>query len=189
MIRSIALPLILLTAGFAGASSITYTESTTDTGSLNGIAFSSAAITMTFTGDTANVTSPESQIFVNEIGTLIVNIASLGSATFTDATQAVANHGNDLAGFGDNTIDAFILGTEYPALAIYALATAIGPITNTPLINSGTGFATNEGQLILTSVGNSTFTATLLASSAPEPTTMILVGLGLLVVPALRRLR
>jgi hypothetical protein len=169
----------LFGAGFASAASITYTDSAIGSGTLGGTAFTNSLITMTFTGDTSNVSSPMAGIFENTVGTLMLNIASLGSATFTDATQAVSNQTGTLAGFGDNTSGDFIMGTHDPTFATYGLTTSIGPITNSSVIDAGDPYETSQGELIFTSVGNATFTATLTSTSAPEPGSLVLVALGL----------
>ena len=64
------------------------------------------------------------------------------------------------------------------------LTTAIGPVTGTPLFNSGSIFATNLGNFILTSVGTPTFTATLGrqvgGQAAPTLSGWSMISLGLL---------
>jgi hypothetical protein len=68
---------------------IVYTEQATASGRLGGVAFTGAAVTLTMTNDTTNVTG-SAPIFVN-VGALTVNVTGVGTGIFTDATQAVAN--------------------------------------------------------------------------------------------------
>ena len=79
-----------------------------------------------------------------------------------------------LAGFADFTADLTILDTFSSAFATYGLSTAIGPVTGGAVFNSGTGFATTAGTLIIGSIsGDATFTATI-----PEPATWAMMALG-----------
>ena len=84
-----------------------------------------------------------------------------------------------LAGFSDFTTDEFILGTSSAVFATYYLHTAIGPVSESAIFNSGSSFATSAGTLVIGSLsGDSTFTATI-----PEPSTWAMMvaafaGLG-----------
>ena len=169
----------------ASAASILYTESAISDGSLGGQAFTGATVIMTFAGDTTNVIN-SAPFFFNRVGSLMVNVSGVGTATFTDAVQVVDNQSGTLAGFGDNTIDAFILGTVDPAFLSYDLQSTSGPISNNPVVNQGAAFATDQGDLILTNVSNSTFTATF-SGATPEPSTFAMLGIAALVAAAGRR--
>jgi hypothetical protein len=178
----------VLASELAKAGPITYTDSGVGFGSLNGTAFADSLITLTFEGDTANVT--DFGVALNQVGTLTLNIASLGTAIFTDAVQAVDNPdsfvpGFSVAGFGDNTTGFFILGTQDAALTTYDLKSSIGPITGIWDFNAGASFGTNHGAFVIQNMGPTTFSAT----TAPEPATMALFGFGLLGVAAIRQRR
>ena len=174
---------LLLGAGWANAAAITYTESATASGSLGGSAFNNSLITLTFVGDTSNVTMLSPGFFSNTVGTIAIQIASLGTTSnLTDASQIFVNQGFSppAVGFADNSLGSSILDTLSNVFGSYALTTAIGPITNTNYINSGLGFATDHGTFVINSAGNSTFTASLESSSAPEPATIALFGMTFL---------
>jgi hypothetical protein len=165
----------------AKASTITYTESATVTGSLGGTSFpANEVLTLTGTGDTTKVTSPGSLQFFNSVTasfTLSVSVAGVGSGTFTDAIQ-VFQASNGAAppgvGFNDSAAGGDILDTLNAAFGSYALSTSIGPITGSSVIVSGTS-PTSVGALILTSAGNATFTAVV----TPLPTALPLFATGL----------
>jgi hypothetical protein len=172
-----------LGASPARAVPITYTETATASGSLNGVAFTNASIVLTENGNTTNVTNPSLGRFLN-VGTVSLSINSGTPVTFTDPAavrsfNAFPNgfpFADSSADFIDLTFNTAILGTQNSAFATYDLTTAIGPITSTTntLFNPGFLFPTSGGIFILTSVGNPTFTATVTAA-VPGP----IVGAGL----------
>ena len=179
-------PLAFLLSGFANAEVVTYTETATVDGSLGSSTFTDAALTLTFVSDTSDVNNEGSGLFNNTTGSLA--IAGVGTATVTDQVQAVDNQNGPLAGFGDNTENAFILGTRDGAFSTYDLTTSIGPITNSAVFNAGTSFATDEGGFIISRVdgGDATFTA-VVGAATPEPATTVLIGIGMVGLAALRR--
>src|SRR5580658_165028 len=124
--------LVLVVIGVFGgstwAASITYTETVTGTGTLGASPFTSALVTLTFIGNTLNVTNPGSGVWNNDVGTGTVNVAGLGTATFTDQIGAVVNQGIPGAGISDFTTDRLILFTLSAAFTGYNLTGSIGPI-------------------------------------------------------------
>jgi hypothetical protein len=179
----IAACLPVLGSGPALADPITYTETDTASGSLNGVAFTNASIVLTENGNTTNVTNPSLGRFLN-VGTVSLSINSGTPVTFTN-TVAVRSFNAFPNGFpfADSNADFMdvsegfsILGAQNSAFATYDLTTAIGPITSTTnsLFNPGIPFPTSGGIFILTSVGNPTFTA-----AVPAPVPGPIAGAGL----------
>jgi hypothetical protein len=157
-----------------------YTESASASGSLGGVGFADESILLTMNNVTGNITGGPSLFF--NVGSATVSLDGDPALTFTDPIEVFANDGADAVGFED-TVSEDILDEYNAAFSAYDLSTAIGPVTGSSAINSGESFGTTGGALILTSAGDSTFTATL--TSVPEPGSLALfasalAGCGLL---------
>jgi hypothetical protein len=163
----------------AWAVPITYTATATLSGKIGSTSFTNAAVTVTLTGDTANVTVPPSPFpstsLVN-IGTATINIAGVGTATFTDPVEVFSRYTTPV---GPSTQPLAIIatldnpqGTSFTGvLAVfnsaffgYNLQTSLGPISG-PGNASGTDpFATHNTTLgvlnFTTNPASATFTAT-----------------------------
>src|SRR6516225_3163426 len=97
----------------ARADLITYTEEITATGSLGATGFTNALVTISFRGDTANVTNPLPGIVDNFPGVATLSIAGIsGAATFTDKIGAFDNQNVSLAGISDFTRNLLIVDTH-----------------------------------------------------------------------------
>src|SRR5579872_2440343 len=111
--------LLLLTAlasTIGGASTITFTETSVTSGTLDGTSFTAQLVTLTLSGDTSLITSPVSGIFVLT-GPANVTVATVGSDTFSDTIEAVSNQGTADGGFSDDTLGGDdVLFTFNPAL-------------------------------------------------------------------------
>jgi hypothetical protein len=182
----LVLALVTFGASQTFAATITYTEQAVVSGQLGNNFFNNSLVTLTLVGDTANVTG-SGGFFQNVLGTFTVNVASVGTATFTDPMEVFDNQGAAAAGFGDLTLAGSVLDTFDGAFATYDLTTAIGPITNAPFIRTDLSFPTTLGGFNIQSAGNSTFTAST-GTATPEPGSLALLGSGVLVgIGALRR--
>jgi hypothetical protein len=163
----------------ANATIITYTESVTTSGTLDGTAFTNKLVTLTLTGDTASISGGPSIFVLN--GPATVNVAGVGSDSFTDQISVFSNQTTSIAGFTDNTKGFDMLRTTNAAFSSYNLNGPIGPVSGASS-SSGTGipYTTQGGTLILGGPFNidnpSIFTAT---AGAPEPGAVRLVLSGL----------
>jgi hypothetical protein len=198
-------------ASFASAATITFTESVTASGSLGSNSFTDALVTLKATGNTSNVTQPFPGFFELEGLAVSINIAGLGTANLTSPGAVLSCRNNSClstppypdaaAGFGDPDIGYDILDIVDGAFNTYDLATSIGPITGSSLINPSFPHQTDEGEFDIDSAGaalycrvacvesnNATFTATV-GPATPEPATVALVLLGLVGGLASVRLR
>ena len=172
----------------ARASILTYTESATVFGSLNGVSFpgSGAVLTLTGTADTANA-NHTGAVTTNSL-TVLFSVAGK-SGTFTDALVVFDIQrpikADSFAGFNDGGVTP-LRTTNFNFAAPYDLSTPIGPITDSSF-GSGGSFATSAGVLTITTVdpatnvaGDSTFTAVVTPLPAALPlfaTALAMLGL------------
>ncbi|MBV8706446.1 MAG: hypothetical protein JO028_04605 [Acidobacteriaceae bacterium] len=161
--------------GHAAASAITYTEQTMGTGKLGASSFTNALVTITFAGDTTNVSNFSPGILVNSPGTALVTVVGVGTASFTD-TLAVFDHQLEQAfGIVDLSAGSDVLDLQNPAFATYDLRTSLGSVSSPSFVNAGETFNTTRGGFSLTAAGD----ATLTASTVPELSSLLLLSLGL----------
>ncbi len=181
-----AILLIACATGNTKAGFITYLETTTGSGTLGGVAFTNALVTLTATADTSNVTG-SSGFFTVHPTTATVSVDGFSPATFTSSTfdvidnQSFSNNGiTGIVGFGD-TNSGTVLGDSNAAFQSYSLTTSIGPLTGADFIRSDVTFATTAGGFVLSSAGPATFQAII---GVPEPSSLALsviagaIGLG-----------
>jgi hypothetical protein len=166
-----------LAALAVSASPITFTISTSASGSLNGTAFGDNTITFTQVTDTTLVgTCFGNDLCPPESTSNSVTISGVGTFTITENTVFFDNP-NTQAGFDIQNQD--ILTERDPVFATYNMTTALGPIFDVVVAAASGGIATTGGNLIFT--GNSadaTFTAVTGSTSAPEPGSVGLILIG-----------
>ena len=166
----------------AKAIPITYTETATISGSLNGVSFANELLTLTGTGDTAAITAG-SGIFRNPV-TVTFSVAGTGSGSLTGPYHAFDNQSAEAAGFTNETILGSLLFIFGPAaFGSYALSTSIGPITDDAMWNPGVSFPSTAGALIINFVigEEGTFAAATgtVAQVVPLPAALPLFATGL----------
>ena len=168
------------------ADSITYSLSTTASGSLGGSSFTNAVVTVTLTGDTANVTAappPNTSVLFNP-GSATVSVSGVGTGTFTDSIVIVNSFdGSPGVLFFDNTSQTGVVGQIGSIFSTYDLGGPFGPLSGTGGVASGSSitptFLTTAGHLTW-DIGQALGTSTFSAVVAPEPATLTLLGSALM---------
>ena len=182
-------------AGSAYAVPVTYTFSGNAGGYVNSVSDPfSGAFTFVVNGDTTAINTSGAPFFKlsNVNGTFT---RGSFSATLTGVTvESNANPAFENIDFYNTT---FLngLGMSDPALNGYNLSTSIGPITVTTLSPAGSfltptfaggGFTTTGSDTVFfTSNDSLTFTAS--TASVPEPSAVLLLGLGLVGIVIMRK--
>lgn len=172
---SLFLCLLGVAAGAQGAL-ITVTDQVTDSGFLDGTPFTNALVTITFQGDTNNVTSSFAVFSV--VGTAAVNVAGLTPDTLTGTLSAYSD--NMFESGGIETATSVVLATDNAAFATYELNTSLGPLVGQAFVANPSDLPTMGGTFGLDATMNQlTFTATVAGSPVPEPGSMLLLGAGI----------
>jgi hypothetical protein len=142
-----------------------YTMSGTASGTLNGIAFTNAAVTVQGIGDPALITQAGG-IFCNHLSSLSFNISGTGAGIVTDPFGIFGNPSVQAVGFerGVGCSSSDWLDIYHTSFATYQLGMPIGPVTGTPLIQGTVN--TSAGLLVISSSAISTFQV--FATAAPR---------------------
>jgi PEP-CTERM motif len=175
----------IVSIGPGRAAAITYTEETTATGSLDGVAFTDASVVLTMHNDTTNVVGlPPMQggnTFMNT-GTMTVSVGGGPSETFTDpdmnvaVVQFVFDGFIPSVNFNDGSVN--ILEALNRTFSTYDLKTSIGPIMGGTLFSFGVAFPTSSGLFVINNAGGVTGVTTFTATVVPEPSSWILLAMG-----------
>jgi hypothetical protein len=185
-------------AGTAAASPITFTISTSGSGTLGALAFTDATLIFTAVTDTTFILN--GPIVVGDAGnqtsapaaTDTVTILGLNTWTMSDPTFFYDDRTMGVLGFEDldegidtilNVLD--ISGTPF---STYDLKSSLGPISDPLVFGSGnfTGPTSGGTLSFTTNSTNASFQAVTTSSSVPEPGTLGLILIGALGLRALR---
>jgi hypothetical protein len=176
-LSGIALLGFALTPSKAHATPVTYVlTGTGGSGTFNGTAFSGQTFTLTGIGDTTSTTTVAGFPAIS-LSSMTYQIGANPLATTTSPFFMV----NVNSAVPDEL--GFVNSTGVQSTAFTAGAGSWGMITNyaaSATFFGQNGISTNQGSVVLSGWTNATFTATVGATAAPEPTTLSLLGLGML---------
>jgi hypothetical protein len=178
----VLLSLILLLAAvssLANAGEIDYIYQGTGAGHLGNSYFENATFTITLTGDTNNVQDRGNGLFVNVVSSAQISIQGLNTADFLIPIQVFDNQSVSVGGFSRAPDSADLIDLVDPAFANYDLKTAFGPVfIPYPLFGQfnceWVCVSTTQGDLDFVSMTDLTFSA----APVPEPSTLVLLGAG-----------
>ncbi len=194
IISSILPTLVLSVSTFVAGSTanpITFTFTGSGSGSIGGSAFGSSDFTITEIGNTADVQSLASALFIDDISASI-DISGVGTFDILTATRTFIN--GDIVGYSRAGVDGSDLYDGTSSLLFgWDMLTSIGPITTdfdlfqwevSPVI------ITDAGQLLFNnSEGSGTFTATVASGAVPDASSpLLLLGFAIVGLAGLRRL-
>jgi hypothetical protein len=172
-------------AGRVDAALIDYKMTVVASGSLGGTAFTDATLIIDAIADTSDVVEAGRGSFnVDDVSlSFILNLAGGGgdAGAFTSPGRSFVTQSDESFGIQLPTtgFDEDVLVVQNPAIGGYDMKTAFGPVSGTATITPGQAFATSFGDLILTSTsGDATFRADLVGAPVPEPSSLVLAGLG-----------
>lgn len=179
---------VISTAAPSLAVPITYTETATASGILLGTMFSSAIVTLTMSNNTSNINTTQAPLYTIT-GTATVSVSGVNGGNpvdFTDMIQVFSDQnavlGSGTVGFHDLTTGFDILDDSSAAFKTYALG-PIGLVTGgTPTLGGtlcSVEFPVAGGEFCLSTVTTSASSPAFLATTAPEPASLALLGSAL----------
>lgn len=152
----------------------------TGSGSLNGTSFTNAQVTISGTGNAEDIITIFSGAIDRAFLDYTVTVAGIGSDTFTGTLAGTLNRSSSILALVDVPNNKVLVSIENSSLASASLFSNFGPVTGTTSFTGGS--ATSGGSLVLTNVKNGSFYSgpAPQVSATPEPSSLLLLGTGVL---------
>ncbi|XLZ72930.1 hypothetical protein ABT364_13435 [Massilia sp. SR12] len=176
MKRLICLILCLFVAGFATAGPLRYTLTGSANGTLDGVGFTGASITLSALGDPGDALEVDQGIWLSPMQQLSVVLTGQAPVYALEQVFFFVNQNNGTAGFLDQFNGDFLDFTA-AGLAGFDGAHAFGPASASVTLLAP--FATTGGLLELASFDNAQFTVAAAVVALPLPGSAWLVLAGL----------
>jgi hypothetical protein len=168
----------------AAAELITYTETFTGSGTLNGHAFTNATVVLSGTGDTSDIQAIDSTFYVNDQIAMSVTIG-VTTVAFSDSFNIFLNQAPYMQlpsiGFQDNNYSEELSSANSSGFGSYNLEGPLAPLIATGTVGLDTidSYSTTGGSLMFTGgTGSATVSATAATAAAPEPSSLTIVSIG-----------
>jgi hypothetical protein len=184
LILAAAVAALFCAPSAASATPITYTYAGSLSGTLNGNSFTSATFVITANADTSTVGPWIFATYQNTHTSVSMTLAGFGTFSITEASHTWIAE-NCCMGIGSNLSSNWITFFS-PALTSvgYGLNTSIGPIFDPGAQTQAVNIGTSAGTLVLSSISNASFQATVQTAPVPEPATLLLLSTGLVAAAA-----
>jgi hypothetical protein len=175
----------------AYADTLNYTLTVDVSGSLNGVSFSNAVVTVTGSANTQDVYIGPTNNISNVIAPMRLNIAGVGTYAFTDVMQFFTSlNGVGIGDDGINSTGQHLLIRDSSVLSYNVNMT--GSLAGLTGFTSGEMFPTTGGLFEVDSDSadrSGTFTATTPSAATPEPSSLWMLSTGVLGVMGVVRRR
>ena len=163
----------------ASATPVTYEFSGSGSGTIDGVSFTDAEFSFVTNADTEDIQS-DSIVFSQENLTGVLRVDGFAPATITENVRIFNNFSSEVVGIGHPGGDLLnVADQQGVGLDTYDLSTSFGPVTTSnPVFGQFQFVGSDLGDITFSDMTTLTFQATVV----PEPNSLVLLCLGVLLV-------